>query len=84
MSCKTCLNKLCERHNIRSKCKWISYPTHFISSVTGEFTAGKENGDNELIIPPWIFKVKKNIFLIEILHCFKNENSYKWFIKKFD
>ena len=40
--------------------------------------------DNEFIISPWLFEVKKKIVLVEIPYYLKNEDSSKQFIKKFD
>ena len=56
----------------------------FVNSVIHEFTAVQRNEDNELIIPTWLFEVKKIIVLVEIPYCLKNESSSKQFIEKFD
>ena len=49
-----------------------------------EFTTTRTNEDNEFIIPPWLFEVKRKIVLVEIPYCLKNESSSKQFIKKFN
>ena len=56
----------------------------FINSVIHEFTTAQTNEDNEFIIPPWLFEVKKNIVPVEIPYRLKNDSSSKQFIKKFD
>ena len=56
----------------------------FVNSVIREFTAAPANEDNEFIILPWFFEVKKKIVLVEMPYCLKNESSSKQFIKKFD
>ena len=54
----------------------------FVSSVIHEFTTDQTNEDNEFIIPPCLFYVKKKIVLVEIPYCLKNESSSKQFMKK--
>ena len=69
---------------IRNKFKLAGYPRRFINNVIHEFTTAQTNEDNEFIIPPWLFEVKKNIVPVEIPYRLKNESSSKQFIKKFD
>ena len=52
----------------------------FVNSVRHRFTTPQTNEDNEFIIPPWLFEVKKKIVLVEILYCLKDESSSKQFI----
>ena len=68
---------------IRNKFKSKDYPSHFVNSIIHEFTTAQTNENNELIIPPWLFEVKK-ITLVKIPYGLKNERSSKQFIKKFD
>ena len=56
----------------------------FVNSTIHEFTTSQINEDNEFIIPPWLFEVKKKLVLVEIPYCLKNESSSKKFVKKFD
>ena len=56
----------------------------FVKSNIREFTTAQTNKENEFIILPWLFEVKKKIVLVQIPDCLKNESSYKQFIKKFD
>ena len=69
---------------IRNKFKSAGYPIRFVNTVIHESTTTETNEDNEFIIPPLLFEVKKKIVLVEILCCLKNESSSKQFIKKFD
>ena len=39
---------------------------HFVNSVIHEFIITQKREDNEFIIPPWLFEVKKKIVLVEI------------------
>ena len=66
---------------IRNKFQSAGYPMRFVNSVIHEFVRAQANEDNEFIIPPWYFKVKKKIVLVEIPYCLKNESSSKQFIK---
>ena len=50
----------------------------FVNSVIHVFTTAQTNEDNEIIIPP---SVKKQIVLVEIPYCLKNESSSKQFVK---
>ena len=56
----------------------------FVNSVIYEFTRGQANEDHEFIIPPWLFKNKKKIVLLEKLYCLKNDTSSKQFFRTFD
>ena len=49
-----------------------------------EFTTAQTNEGNEIIMPAWLFEVKKKIVLLEISYYLKNESSSKQLIKKFD
>ena len=40
----------------------------FVNSVIHEFTTAETNGDNECIILPWLFEVKKKVVLVEKYH----------------
>ena len=53
----------------------------FVNSVIHEFTTTQTNEGIEFIIPPWLFKVKKKIVLVEIPYCLKNESSSKQLLK---
>ena len=65
---------------IRNKFKSAGYSVRFIDSVIHDFTTAQTNEDNELIIPPWLFEIKKKIVLVEIPYCLKNKSSSKQFI----
>ena len=56
----------------------------FVNSVIREFSTNQANGDNELTIRSWLFKVQKKIVLVEIPYCLENQSSSKQFIKKFE
>ena len=56
----------------------------FFNRVIREFTIAQKSEDNEFIIPPWLFEVKKKTVLVKVPYCLKNESSSKQFIKKFD
>ena len=47
----------------------------FLNSITCKITTTQANEDNEFILPPWLFEVKKKIVLVEIPYCLKNESS---------
>ena len=49
-----------------------------------EFTTAQTNEGNEIIMPAWLFEVKKKIVLLEISYYLKNGSSSKQLIKKFD
>ena len=56
----------------------------FVNSIIHEFTTAKTNEDNEFVVIPWLFEVKKKINLVQIPYCVKNESSSKQFIRMFD
>ena len=62
----------------------VQLEMRFVHRVIHQSTATQANKDNEFIIPPWPFKVKKKIVLVKISYCLKNESSSKQFIQKFD
>ena len=62
---------------IRNKIKSASDRMCFVNRVINEFTTARSNEDIEFMIPSWFFEDKKNIVLVEIPYCLKNENSSK-------
>ena len=68
---------------IRNKFKSAGYPMRFVNSVIHEFTRAQRNEDNEFIISPWLFEVKKKIVFVGIPYRLKNKSSSKQFIKMF-
>ena len=56
---------------IRKKFKSADYPMRFVNR---KFTTGQTDEDIELIIPHWLFEVKKKIVLVEIPYCLKNKS----------
>ena len=69
---------------ILNKFKSAGYSMPFVNSAIHEFTTTQTNRDIEFIITTWLFEVKKKIVFAEIPYCYKNENSSKQSIKKFD
>ena len=70
---------------IRNKFELTGYPKRFVKSIIREFNTIKENDESGyFVIPPWLFKEKKKVVLVEIPLCLKNEILSKHFIKKFD
>ena len=45
--------------------------------------SAKSNEEDDYILPPDFFEIKKQVILIEIPYCEKNETSSKRFLKKF-
>ena len=68
---------------IKNKFESSGYPRSFVNIIIREFNAVKENNENDFIISPRLFEEKKNVVLVEIPICLKNEISSKHFIKKF-
>ena len=68
---------------IKNKFESAGYPRSFVNIIIREFNAVKENNENDFIISPRLFEEKKNVVLVAIPICLKNEISSKHFIKKF-
>ena len=71
---------------MRQKLLNADYPLWFINSVIKQFSdelSEKSNEEDDYILPPDFFEIKKQLILIEVPHCEKNETSSKRFLKKF-
>ena len=75
-----------EISKIRKKFLNADYPLRFINSVIKQFNdklSEKSNEEDDYILPPDFFEMKKQVILIEVPYCEKNETSSKRFLKKF-
>ena len=81
----SCLND--EISKIRQKFLNADYPLRFINCVIKQFGdkfSEKSNEEDDQILPPDFFEVKRQVILIEVPYCEKKETSSKRFHKKFD
>ena len=59
------------------------YPHKFINNVINNLQEKSKETD-DYVIPPGFLHVLRNVVLVDIPHCPKNEKLAKHFIKKFD
>ena len=67
-----------EISKIRQKFLIADYPLRFISSIIKQFSnkvSEKSNEEDDYILPPDFFEIKKHVILIEIPYRQKNETS---------
>ena len=75
-----------EISRIRKKFLTTDYPLRFINSVIKHFNdklSKKSNEEDDYILPPDFFEIKKQVILIEVPYCEKNETFSKHFLRKF-
>ena len=73
-----------EKSTIRDRCKSAGYPPRFTESIIRDYESlKKNNADNSLIIPEYLFEEPKRTLLVEIPFCHENKAASKRFIHKF-
>ena len=80
----SCLND--EIFKIRQKFLNADYPRWFINRVIEQFNdklSEKSNEKDDYILPTDFFEIKKQVILIEVPYCEKNETSSKCILKNF-
>ena len=71
---------------IRQKFLNADYPRWFINRVIEQFNdklSEKSNEKDDYILPTDFFEIKKQVILIEVPYCEKNETSSKCILKNF-
>ena len=74
-----------EISKIRQKFLNVDYSLRFVNSIIKQFNdklREKSNEENDYILPPDFLEIRKQVILIEVPYCEKNE-THKRFLKKF-
>ena len=75
-----------EISKIRQKFLNKGYPLRFINSVIKQFSDKlneKSNEEDDYILPPDFFEIKKQVVLIEIIYCEKKKHLLNAFLRNF-
>ena len=84
MCISSCLHD--EISKIKQKFLNADYPLQFINIVIKQFNdklSEKSNDEDDNILPPEFFEIKKQVIPIEVLYCEENKTASKCFLQKF-
>lgn len=71
---------------IFQKLDYAGYPSFFTNNVIGDYEHKQnksQNQEDEVIVPPNLFKIAKELILVKFLYCSHNERVAKEFLTKF-
>ena len=73
----------------KEKFNKANFPLRFINNVVAQFNKNMYNNklrneeDDEMIIPPKLFEIRKKILFLQVPFCEANEKRSKNFLNKF-